>query len=245
MRLDVVSLERDGAVARLALSGTPMRRREAAELVACAEELRDDRGVHIVVVESRADDLCPGPAGDLDPLAFAPDPAFAIAALRQPVVVACSGRVASVGLEVALAGDVRVCDEGATFALPDVAAGRLPSWGGTQRLPRAVGRANALAMILLGEELGAEAALAAGLVHRVAPSGGLGAAVDELVATLRGLAPLALEMAKEAVLRGSELSMTEALHLEGDLNHLLQTTADRAEGLQAFFDKRDPDFAGR
>ena len=100
-------------------------------------------------------------------------------------------------------------------------------------------------MLLLGEELGASDALAAGLVERVVPVDDLAGAVDEVVARLAGLAPLALELAKEAVSRGSEMPLVEALHLEGDLNHLLQTTADRAEGLQAFFDKRRAGFTGR
>ena len=93
-------------------------------------------------------------------------------------------------------------------------------------------------MVLLGHELDGEAALRSGLVHE------LGAA-DDLAERLRGLAPLALELAKEAVWRGVELPMREGLRLEGDLNTLLQHTADRAEGLAAFGAKRPPAFRGR
>lgn len=244
MRREVVSVDREDGIVRIRMSGRPLASREAAEIVAAAEEIREDRTVRVVVLDASGDDFCPGAAPDLDPAAFAVDPPAALAALRVPVVAACTGRAASVGCELALAADVRVCDAAATFALADVVSGRLPSWGGTQRLPRVVGQPRATAMILLGEELDAAAAAAGGLVHRVAPAGELAAVVDEVVGTLRGLAPLALQMAKEAVARGSELGMVEALRLEGDLNHLLQTTTDRAEGLAAFFEKRDPTFNG-
>ncbi len=245
MRLDAIAVDRDGAAVRVRLSGRPLGSREAAELVEVAGELREDRSVRLVVLASAGDDLCPGAAPDLEPLTFTPDPAAALAALRAPVVVACRGLARGVGLELALAGDVRIASDDARFAVDDLAAGRLPCWGATQRLPRAVGRPRATAMLLLGEELGVSDALAAGLVERVVPVDDLAGAVDEVVARLAGLAPLALELAKEAVSRGSEMPLVEALHLEGDLNHLLQTTADRAEGLQAFFDKRRAGFTGR
>lgn len=245
MRLDRLLVDRRQSVAWIRLSGEPLDRREAAELVAVADDLRDDTSIRVVVVAPRGPDLCPGPAPALDPLAFRPDPAAALARLRPPVVAACRGEVASVGLELALAADVRLADTSARFSLPDVAHGRLPCWGGTQRLPRAVGPSRATAMLLLGEPLDAAAASAAGLVHRVVEPDALDGAVDELAGQLAGLAPMALELAKEAVWRGAELPMVDGLRLEGDLNHLLQTTEDRGEGLRAFFDKREPRFAGR
>ena len=150
--------------------------------------------------------------------------------------------MASVGLELALAADLRVADGTTRCSFPDVRAGRLPCWGGTQRLPRAAGRSTAARLLLAGDVLDAGEALACGLVHTVADDAG--AAADELAERLAALAPLALAAAKEAIVRGSELPMRQALELEGDLNHLLQTTADRAEGLAAFFAKRTPDFGG-
>jgi len=243
VRLDHLRVEREGPVVTLRLRGTALGRREAAELVSVATDLAEDPSVRVVVLDSDGPDLCPGAADDLDPLSFSPDPAAALAALRPPVVAACRGRVASVGLELALACDVRVAEPGTVFTIADVAAGRLPSWGGTQRLPRVAGRSTALAMILLGESLDAAAAQRAGLVTAVADDAGARAVT--LAGQLAELAPAALELAKEAVARGAELPMRDALVLEGDLNHLLQTTADRAEGLAAFFDKRPPTFTGR
>ena len=243
MRLKQLEVTREGELVHIRLSGQHLGAREATELVAVAQELAEDRDIRVVVLASAGPDLCPGPSRDLDPQTMSPDPASALAALRVPLVVACAGRAASVGLELVLACDVRLAAASATFALPDVADGRLPCWGGTQRLPRAVGRPRALAMVMLGEELTAHEAHRSGLVHDVVDD--LDAAVDSVVATLAGQAPLALQLAKEAIARGAELPMRDALVLEGDLNHLLQTTADRAEGLQAFFDKRPPAFTGR
>lgn len=244
MRLERLAVERAEGVVRITLSGEVLGDREAGELVAVAGILAEDASVRVVVVASRGDDFCPGADDALEPLAFEPDPAGALAALRPPVIAACRGRASSVGLELALAADVRMADATARFALADVERARLPCWGGTQRLPRAIGRPRATAMVLLGEELDADTASSAGLVHRVVAAGRLDDAVDALVAELTALAPLALELAKEAIARGSELPMGDALRLEGDLNHLLQTTADRAEGLQAFFDKRAARFTG-
>jgi enoyl-CoA hydratase/carnithine racemase len=246
VRYELVSLTAsgDGAVRELRLSGAPLSAREALELAAAAEELVGDRDVRAVVLGSQGGDFCVGGAGDLDPLTAGVDPAAALARLRVPVVVAVRGRCHSLGLEIALVGDIAVAAPGATFALADVALGRgLPCWGGTQRLPRAVGTARATAMVLLGQELDAAGAQTAGLVWQVADDPD--EAARAIAAQLATLGPLALEYAKEAVHRGAELPLRDGLRLEGDLNTLLAASADRAEGLAAFFAKRPADFAGR
>ena len=159
------------------------------------------------------------------------------------MVAAIDGDCLSVGLELALAADIRLTTPASRFGLPDLGAGRLPCWGGTQRLPRVVGVAKSTSMLLLGEIIHASEAAEAGLVHDV--SDDLDAAVDSVVEALLAVGPLAVELAKEAVHRGAELPLRDGLRLEGDLNTLLQSTDDRAEGLAAFFAKRPPDFAGR
>ena len=233
----------DGASRRVTVPGGALDRRTAEELCAVVDELVEDRTVRAVLVAADESPFCTGPASDLDPAGLRHDPASALARLRPPVVTAIDGACHSVGLELALATDIRIAGRSARFALPDVAAGRLPCWGGTQRLARAIRPAEASAMVLLGTELDAERANALGLVHQIADDVELAATalLDRLVA----LGPLALELAKEAVHRGAELPLRDGLRLEGDLNHQLAATADRAEGLQAFFDKRPPDFAGR
>ena len=195
----------------------------------------------LVLRNEPGSDFCSGI--DFDPLDLQPDPASALAAVRSPVVCAISGVCTGAGLEVALACDVRLCDGSARFAMREALEGRLPAWGGTQRLPRAIGASRASAMLLLGTEVDAATALEWGLAHAVEDD--LDEAVDRWLDELAGAGPLALEFAKEAVHRGSELPLADGLRLEGDLNHQLAATEDRAEGLAAFFDKRPPDFSGR
>ena len=233
----------DGRVVHVSIPGGELDGETADALVSALEQLVEDRTVRVVTLTARSSPFCSGPAADLQPLAVDPDPAAMLARLRVPVVALLEGACHSVGLELALACDVRIAHSSARFALPDLAAGRLPCWGGTQRLGRAVRPAEATAMLLLGTSLDAKRAAELGLVHSHGDDAraDFDAAVEALVA--RG--PLALELAKEAVHRGAELPLRDGLRLEGDLNHQLAATEDRAEGLQAFFDKRPPDFAGR
>ena len=204
--------------------------------------MREAREPAVLVLRNEpGSDFCTGIG--FDPLDLQPDPTAALAAVRSPVVCAISGECTGAGLEIALACDVRLCDGSARFAMRVALEGRLPAWGGTQRLPRAVGASRASSMLLLGTEVDAATALEWGLVHAVEDD--LDEAVDRWLDELADAGPLALEFAKEAVHRGSELPLADGLRLEGDLNHQLAATEDRAEGLAAFFDKRPPDFAGR
>ena len=238
-----LSIEADGARRRIVLDGGPLHAAVARELTEAATDLAGQRGdVRVLTIASSGDDFCPGAAADLDPLTVGTDPPAAIAAVPFPVVVALGGRVGSVGLEIALAADLRIGQPGTRLSLADAGSGRLPCWGGTQRLPRLAGRSAATSMLLAGTELDHEAAHRCGLLQIL--SDDADAAADEVTGRLAELAPLALAAAKEALTRGPELPMRHALELEGDLNHLLQTTGDRAEGLAAFFDKRPPRFEG-
>ncbi len=245
MRLDRLAVERAGTVATVTLSGGPLTAREAAELVAVVEDLGEDDDLTLLALRSASPDFCPGPASDLDPLSVVPDPPGLLAALTVPVVAAVAGAATGVGCELVLGVDVVVAASTARFSLPDVQAGRLPCWGGTQRLARAAGHARASALVLTGDVLDARSALEAGVVHRVVDDGELEEALAATLDQLGALAPRALGLAKEAVARGADLTLADGLRLEGDLNHLLQTTTDRAEGLAAFFDKRPPRFEGR
>ena len=227
----------------------------AADLAAAANQAREDRAVRVVVLTAAGPDFCTGAADDLDRLGLDEDPAASLARLRVPVVAAVAGACRSVGFELVLACDVVLATVDASFSLADVFENNsLPCWGGTQRLPRALGAARSSAMILLGEALSAPAAYQAGLVYALVepqPEPGLATvtalagAAQAVADKLSQLGPLALEYAKEAVHRGAELPLRDGLRLEGDLNTLLATSADRAEGLAAFFAKRPADFAGR
>ena len=219
-----------------------MDRAAARALVELCADVREAREPAVMVLRNApGTDFCSGIS--FDPLALQPDPASALATVRGPVVCAITGECSGPGLEIALACDIRLCDETARFAVRDALEGRIPAWGGTQRLPRAVGAGRASSMLLLGTEIDAATALEWGLAHAVEDD--LDEAVDRWLDELTGAGPLALEFAKEAIHRGSELPLADGLRLEGDLNHQLAATDDRAEGLAAFFDKRPPDFAGR
>lgn len=243
MELQRIAVERAQGQCRIVLSGAPLGPREAAELDSVARQLTEDRELRVLVLDSAGDDFCPGADGGLDPLAPGADPTVALAAVRVPVVALLRGRTVSVGLELALTADLRLAAPDTVCAFPEVPAGRLPCWGGTQRLPRLVGPAEALRLLLLGESVDASRAAAIGLVHEVVddPRARAGQVVEQLL----GRGPLAVEYAKEAVLAGAELPVREGLALEADLNTLLQTSADRAEGLAAFLGKRPPGFTGR
>lgn len=237
-----IEVREEGLVLVLRIPGGALDARTAEELDDAFAQLVEDRGHRVVVVESAAPDFCTGADRDLD-RAAGTDPPGRMAALHLPVVVAVVGQCHSAGLELALGADIRIASPGSRLSLPDVTTGGLSRWGGVQLLTRAVGAGAATPMVLLGRELEGAAAFEAGLVHELAddPSARARAVAAEL--SERG--PLALEYAKEAVRRGAELPLVDALRLEADFNHLLQASQDRAEGLQAFFDKRDPRFEGR
>jgi enoyl-CoA hydratase/carnithine racemase len=117
--------------------------------------------------------------------------------------------------------------------------------GGTQRLPRIVGRAKALELVLTTETISAEEALAIGLVSKIVPPESLAAEVDAVVQAVVTKGPLSLRYVKEAVNKGLDLTLEQGLRLEADLYFLLHTTADRTEGIRAFLEKRPPRFQGR
>jgi enoyl-CoA hydratase/carnithine racemase len=169
------------------------------------------------------------------------DPAAVLAAFPAPTVAVWDGAAVGAGAELVLAADIRVLGPGATMALPEVAAGQIPCWGGTQRLTRAGGVALALRMLLLGEEVDAETLGRAGIGIVTDDPVARG---HELAHTLASGAPRAQEAARDAVHRGVGVTLADGLRLEADLNLLLSITRDRAEGIDAFFAKRPPEFTG-
>ena len=167
-----------------------------------------------------------------------------IAESPLPIIAAIQGDAFSAGLELALACDLRLAAPNARFGFPEVAEGRLPMGGGTQRLARLAGRGTALEMILTAEAIDAEAARSRGLVSAVVESERLLAAAEQQARVIAERGPLAVRLAKEAIAHGLDLPLPQALRLETDLTILLQTTRDRAEGVQAFKEKRSPHFIG-
>jgi enoyl-CoA hydratase len=162
--------------------------------------------------------------------------------VRQPVVASVRGRAEAEGFELALAADLRVVERGSRFAMPQVARGALPAFGGTQRLPRVIGTERALRALLLGEVVSGRQAVEWGLAARLAARADEGA--RRLATELLDRGPVALRFAKEAVRRSLDLTLDDGARFEHDLYVLLETTRDRAEGVRAFLAKRSPTFRG-
>lgn len=168
-----------------------------------------------------------------------------LAGLGKPSVAALHGYVLGGGLELALCCDLRVAAEDTEFGQPEINLGSIPAGGATQRLPRLIGTARALELLLTGDRIAAAEAYRLGLVNRVVPRETLMATATALAETLAAKAPLAVRYLREAVYRGLDLPLEDGLRLEAYLGGLLRTTADRAEGLAAFREKRPPRFEGR
>ncbi len=168
-----------------------------------------------------------------------------VASLNCPVIAAVNGNAIGIGLELALACDIRIAADTARFSLPGIQRGLIPSDGATQRLPRLVGRARAIEMMLTGEVVTANEALRMGLVSRVVPARDALNAALEMGRDMAGKASWALRYCKEAVYKGLDRTLAQGLELEGDLYFLLHTTEDRKEGVKSFKEKRKPEFKGK
>ncbi len=167
-----------------------------------------------------------------------------VASLSCPTIAAINGDVLGQGLELALACDIRIGVEGAHFGLPHIAAGLMPWDGATQRLQRIIGITKAMEMVLMAETLDAKEALRIGLIHKLVGKKELIPTVMDIANSMSIQSPLALRMAKEAINKGMDLTLEQGLRLEADLYFLLHTTNDRTEGINAFKEKRPPEFKG-
>ena len=163
----------------------------------------------------------------------------------KPVIAKLRGYCLGVGLELALACDFRLAADDVQLGLPEVGLGMIPGSGGTQRLARLVGLGRAKDVVMRRRRIAAEEALAWGLVSEVVPAGELDAAVDRVIADLDQLSPLALRMAKRVLNHVYDAPLSIGLELEGLAYGLLRSTHDFREGVQAFGEKRDPEFEGR
>jgi len=169
----------------------------------------------------------------------------AIASVDRPVIAAINGDALGQGLELTLSCDIRLASHRARFGFPQAALGLIPMDGGTQRLPRIVGKGKALELILTAETIDAHEAFEIGLVNKVVAQENLTAEVEALARTIASKGPIAVRYIKEAVNKGLDLTLEQGLRLEADLYFILHTTADRTEGIKAFLQKRPPQFKGQ
>jgi enoyl-CoA hydratase len=165
--------------------------------------------------------------------------------LGKPVIGAVNGFALGGGCEIAMACTIRIASENAKFGQPEVNLGVIPGYGGTQRLSRLVGKGRAMELTLTGRMVGAQEALAIGLVSQVVPLAELPDAAMKLAGTLMEKAPLALRLTMEAVNGGLEMGLDQALEWEAHLFGVAAGTADMKEGLNAFLQKRKAAFTGK
>lgn len=165
--------------------------------------------------------------------------------ITKPVMAAVAGWCLGGGCELAMALDIIIAAESARFGQPEIKIGVMPGAGGTQRLPRAIGKSKAMEMILTGEPITAAEAERIGLVSRVVTDELLIEDALALAAEIAKRAPLALRLAKESVNAAFEMGLTDGLAHERRLFYLLFSSDDQKEGMTAFLEKREPDFKGR
>ncbi len=165
--------------------------------------------------------------------------------ILKPMIAAINGHCLAGGLEMALCCDIRIASENATFGLPEVTRAIIPGAGGTQRLPRAIGLAKALELIILGSRIDAQTALSYGLVSQVLSLPELMPRAMELADLICENGPLAVKAAKESACRGYNLTLEEGLALESKLSDQIWLTEDSREGPTAFSQGRKPEYKGR
>ena len=242
--MSTVILELKDHIARITLhrpdSGNKIDGILAAELHDACRQIGQDRDIYAVVITGAGTVFCSG-SEDLHHVYGIAD---AVAGIEQPVIAAVNGDALGQGLELALSCDIRIAADRAHFSMDQVAHGCLPIDGGTQRLSRIAGRSKAMELILTADILDAHSALEAGLVHTIASPDNLPDGVNKMAQTMAARAPAAMRYAKEAVMKGLDMTLEQGLRLEADLYFLLHTTTDRTEGITAFQQKRTPKFKG-
>ena len=224
-------------------AGNAISRQLAQELEDICRQINRDDDIYVVIITGAGDKaFCAG--SELEPEDRRYSPTVSIASIDRPVIAAINGEALGQGLEIALSCDIRIAVDRACFGLTQVAQGLIPVDGGTQRLPRIVGKGKAMELIFTAETINAREAFEIGLVNKVVNGEKLASEVDTLAKTIASNGPVALKYAKEAVNKGLDITLEQGLHLEADLYFLLHTTADRTEGIKAFLEKRPPKFKG-
>lgn len=220
-------------------SGNAVDAGMAAGLADVCIEINGGDEVHVVVLKGAGRDFGAGSAvGEQFPAAAA------IAGLEKPVIAAVNGDAIGQGLEIVLACDIRIAAENARFGFPEVAQGKIPSDGGSQRLPRIVGRGKALEMLLTGETIDARTAADWGLVNQVTPAAELESAARALARRIAAASPLIIALGKQAFYAQIDLDQPKAYAYAKEVMSMNALTADAQEGINAFLEKRAPCWRG-
>jgi enoyl-CoA hydratase len=260
MSYENVLVERNGAVVRIVLNRpkvlNALNRALFVDLDAALGELGGDTAVRAIVLTGAGEkafaagadisELAQVSAVEGQELAANGQRVFSkLENLGKPVIAAINGFALGGGCELAMACTFRIASETARLGQPEVKLGLLPGYGGSQRLPRLVGKGAALKLLLTGEMIGAAEALRIGLVDEVVPATELLPRAEALAATIAGMAPIAVTQSIAAVHAGYDLPLDEALAHEAALFGLCCATEDKAEGTRAFLEKRPPVWKGK
>src|ERR1700678_3761033 len=227
-----------------------------ADLRMAFEDARDDAAVHGVILTGAGNkafiagadisELSKASALDAERASrFGHEVLDLIETLGKPVIAAINGFALGGGCETAMACTIRIAVDSAKFGQPEVKLGLLPGGGGTQRLPRLVGKGRALQLILSGEMIGAQEAYRIGLVNEVVPAANLIGRAEQILKQIASNAPVSVRLSLEAVNRGMDTSQSEGFALEASYFGLCAATEDKKEGTSAFLEKRAPQFYGR
>jgi len=252
-------LERDGAIAVVTVNRpkvlNALNLATLEELRRTMDALREDAAIRCIILTGSGEKSFvagadinelggQSPAGGRDHARLGQAVFDTIETLGKPVIAAINGYALGGGCELAMACTIRLAADTARLGQPEINLGMIPGYGGTQRLARIVGSGRALELLLTGDQLSAADAHLVGLVNRVVPASNLMAEARQLAATIAGKAPLAVRYVLEAVHRGVNLPLAEALTLEAALFGLVVSTDDMREGTRAFLEKRKPVFKG-
>lgn len=226
------------------------------ELIAAFGELEADETVRVIIMTGAGEkafvagadiselNKLPGAVAGANHAKLGQSLTFKIEYLRKPVIMAINGYALGGGLEIAMAGDIRLASETVQVGQPEIDLGIIPGFGGTQRLTRLVGRGMAKLMIMGGQRITAAEAYRLGLVEKVVPPAELMDEAKKIAKLLVGKSPIALALAKAAVNEGLEVDLEAGCLIEADKFGLACGTEDKAEGTAAFLEKRKPQFKG-
>lgn len=260
MAYQTIALERDGSCATVTINRprvlNALSRETLVELDHVLDELHDEPSTRAIILTGSGKAFAAGAdIAELEAMRSAQDGyehsrrSHGLLAkmhdLPKPIIMAVNGYALGGGCELAMAGDIILASETAQFGQPEVNLGIIPGFGGTQRLPRLVGRTKALELILTGDRISAQEALTIGLVNRVVPPDQLLPASREIATKIAEKAPLAVALAKRAVYEGLEMHPRAGNEAEMAFFGLAIGTADRLEGTRAFLERRTPDWQGK
>jgi enoyl-CoA hydratase/carnithine racemase len=258
--LENVLYEKKGAIATVTVNRpkvlNALNTPTWADLRTAFEDARDDESVRGVVLTGAGDKafIAGADIGELshataleaeESSRFGQQVLDLIENLGKPVIAAVNGFALGGGCETAMACTIRIAVDTARFGQPEVKLGLLPGGGGTQRLPRLVGKGRALQLILSGGMISAQEAYRIGLVNEIVPAANLIARAEEILKQIAANAPVAVRLSLEAVNKGMDTSQSEGFALEASYFGLCAATEDKKEGASAFLEKRAPQFRGR